>query len=237
MNSETIIKELKALSSEKYKENVMKLGIPEHSSLGVSTGDVRKLAKTIEKSNELAFECWSSGYHEAKMLACLIFDTNTMKLDDLPPLMKEVFSWDLCDHLCKNLILKLKNYQVMIDEWCQSDQTYIKRAAFTLIASTLIHSKELSDECIEHYLEIIKENSYDGREHVKKAVSWALREIGKRDFVCQVKAVLLAHELILSEKKPQVWIGKDALKEIENLVSVEGRGRLISVDSMMGKNK
>lgn len=235
MNIETIINDLKALASEKYKANVMKLGIPEASSLGVNTGDVRKLAKTIKKSNELALECWNTGYHEAKLLACLIFDPKTFQLDDLAYLMKDVYSWDLCDHLCKSLILKLKNYPVLIDEWVHSDQTYIKRAAFTLIASTLIHTKELSEQTIDSYLEFIKHDSNDEREHVKKAVSWALREIGKHDFNCQEKAVLLAHELILSNNKAQVWIGKDALKEIENLVAVEGRGRLISSESMMGK--
>lgn len=230
-----IIDELKKLSFEKYRENVIKLGIPEESSIGVNTGDIRKLAKSLPKTNELAFELWQTGYHEAKLLAVLLFDKKKIALEQAAELITDVHSWDLCDHLCKNLLLKLPGYQELIFKWYLSEGTYYKRAAFTLIALAAIHEKELSEETIEKYLQLISDNSSDGREHVKKAVSWALREIGKRDFDCQEKAVLLAHELKDSTNKVQVWIGKDALKEIENLVKVEGRERLISANSKMGK--
>jgi len=233
MNCNEIIDELKKMSSEKYKANVVKLGIPEENSIGVSTGDIRKFAKLLSKSNDLAFELWETGYHEAKLLAVLVFDKKTILLKEAANLMKDVQSWDLCDHLCKNLLLKLAGYQNLIFDWSQSEGTYYKRAAFTLIASAAIHEKKLSEEIIADYLRLIQENSCDEREHVKKAVSWALREIGKRDFDCQEKAVLVAYELKQSTNKYQSWIGKDALKEIENLVKVEGRGRLISADSKM----
>lgn len=151
--------------------------------------------------------------------------------------MEEVYSWDLCDHLCKNLLINITGYQELIFEWCKLEGTYYKRAAFTLIAATAMHEDELPEQVIAQYLQLIQENSYDETEYVKKAVSWALREIGKRDFECQEKAVLIANELKQSSNKVQSWIGKDALKEIENLVRVDGRTRLISVNSKMGKEK
>ncbi len=237
MTCDKILEELNNLSSEKHKENVVKMGIPKENSMGVSTVDIRKLAKSIAKSNTLAMELWNTHYHEAKLLAVLLFDKKTMSLADVSILMNDVFSWDLCDHLCKNLFIKIKGYQSLIFDWCNSGNTYFKRAAFTLIASTVIHEKAVSEDEIDSYLKLIKENSIDEREHVKKAVSWALREIGKKDFECQEKAILLAHELKSSANKSQSWIGKDALKEIENLVQVEGRGRLISADSKMGKEQ
>lgn len=237
MTSNEIISKLESLASEKYKANVIKMGIPEENSIGVSTGDVRALAKSIPKSNELAFELWNTGYHEAKLLAVLVFDKKTLDIEKIPDLMNQVFSWDLCDHICKNLIIKLKGYQEFIFDWCNSGKTYRKRAAFTLIASSAMHENTLTDEEINNYLALIREHSSDEREHVKKSISWALREIGKKDFNCQEKAVLLAHELIDSGNKAQVWIGRDALKELENLVQVKGRGRLISADSKMGKEQ
>lgn len=237
MTCETILDKLKSLSTEKYKQNVVKLGIPEENSLGVSTGDIRALAKDIPKSNELALELWNTGYHEAKLLAVLLFDKKTVSLDQASALMADVASWDLCDHLCKNLIIKRKDYPSLILDWCNSGRTYYKRAAFTLIASAAVHEKRLTPEDIDLYLKLIKEHSADERVHVKKAVSWALREIGKRDFECQEKAAVLAQELKASADKAQAWIGNDALKEIENLVRVEGRGRLISASSQMGRQK
>lgn len=237
MSCNKIIEKLKSLSSKKYKENVVKLGIPKENSIGVSTGDIRKLAKGIPKSNSLAMELWDTRYHEAKLLAILLFDKKTVSLEDAAILMNDVFSWDLCDHLCKNLIIKLKDYQSLIVNWCNSEKTYFKRAAFTLIASAAIHEKSISQEEVDGYLKLINENSIDERKHVEKAVSWAMREIGKRDFESQEKALLLAHEFKKSPNKSQSRIGKDVLKEIENLVQVEGRRRLISVHSQMGKNR
>lgn len=88
---------------------------------------------------------------------------------------------------------------------------------------------------LDYYLGLIARYSDDGREHVKKAVSWALREIGKRDFNYNEKALLLAHEFAESDSKALNWIGKDTIKEFETLVKAEGCGRLTSSKSQMGK--
>ncbi len=237
MTSNEILSGLKALSSEKYKANVVKLGIPEACSIGVSTGDVRKLAKTVGKDNALAHDLWNTGYHEARLLAVLIVDKKQFSLQEAEAFMHDVISWDLCDHLCKNLLIQLKGYEDLIEKWCDAEATYMKRAAFTLMASAAIHEKNLQMEALDHYLTLIRTYSDDEREHVKKSVSWALREIGKRDFDYQEKAVLLAHDLMENGNKAQKWIGKDALKELEKLVKAEGRSRLISSDSRMGKGE
>lgn len=236
MNCEEIIKELKAEASDKYKANVVKMGIPQEYSIGVSTSFVRSLAKKIKKSNELAYELWNTGYHEAKLLAVLLFDKKNFTIEAADALMSDVISWDLCDHLCKNLVIKLKNYESLIAEWIISPHTYKKRGAFTLIASSAIHDKAIADETLDEYLELIRTHSQAEQEHVKKAVSWALREIGKKDFTYNEKALLLAYDLKEHGNKTQVWIAKDAIKELENLVKAEGRSRLISANSQMGKN-
>ena len=108
MNSKEIIDYLKSEASEKYKENVIKMGIPEKFCIGVSTSTLRKFAKKLDKSNELAFELWNTHYHEARLLAVLIFDYKCLSYDQIDTLMSEVLSWDLCDHLCKNLIINLE---------------------------------------------------------------------------------------------------------------------------------
>lgn len=235
MTCDEIIEELKANASEKYKENVVKMGIPEEYSIGVSTAVVRSIAKKAGKSNELARELWNSGYHEAKLLAVLVFDKKTISHDEIEKLICDVQSWDLCDHLCKNLIIKLKSYDEFISNWIVSTHIYKKRAAFTLIASSVVHNKTITNDTLDDYLRIVQEYSDSEHEHVRKAISWALREIGKKDFTYNEKAILLAHELKESGNKNKMWIAKDALKELETLVKVEGRGRLISSNSKMGR--
>lgn len=235
MTCSEIIEKLQRCSSEKYKENVVKMGIPEKCSIGVSTSEIRNLAKEIGKSNELAHELWETGYHEAKLLAVLLFDRKQITNGEIESLMGDVSSWDLCDHLCKNLIIKRKDYDFFIRTWSSSSEVYKVRAAFTLIASAAIHDDKISEEALEDYLLLIRECSKNQHEHVKKAVSWALREIGKIDYNNNEKALILANELMESGTKTQVWIAKDVKKEIENVVQAAGRKRLISKNTKMGQ--
>ena len=234
MNNRDIIEELQSLASEKYKANVVKMGIPEEHCIGVPTGEVRNIARKAGKSNELAFELWNTGYHEARLLAVLVFDKKGITHSDIEKLMSEVVSWDLCDHLCKNLISKMKDYEEFVYNWITSAHIYKKRAAYTLIATSAIHDKKLSNDTLDMYLKLIREAQDIEHEHIKKAVAWALKEIGKRDFDYNEKALLVAHELLDNGNKTQIWIAKDAIKELENMVKVEGRGRLISTKTQMG---
>lgn len=236
MKKEEILEELKSQASDKYKANVVRMGIPEECSIGVSTSVVRSLAKKAGKSNESAFELWETGFHEARLLAVLMFQPKELTPNDIERLISDVISWDLCDHLCKNLIMKRKDYAYFICEWITSAEIYRKRAAFTLIASSVIHDKKITEEILDSYLNLIRDYSGQEHEHIKKAASWALREIGKKDFDYNEKALLLAYDLKENGNKTQVWIAKDAIKELENLVKAEGRTRLISADTQMGRD-
>lgn len=237
MTYREVMEELRACANDRYKSNVVKMGIPENGCIGVSTGDVRALAKKIGKSDDLAGELWKSGVHEARLLAALLFDAKKISDAEITALMNDVVLWDLCDHLCKNLIVKRKDYDVLIGKWIDSDKIYCKRAAFTLIAACAVHDKNVSEEKLDTYLQWIRQYSSDPREHVKKAVSWALREIGKIDFSYNEKAVLLAHEWKECGDKTQKSIAADALKELETVVQVAGRKRLISSQMQMGRQE
>ena len=236
MNSIEIVEYLKAEASEKYKTNIVKMGIPAENCIGVSTAILRKLSKGLEKSNKLAFELWNTHYHEARLLSVFLFNSKTLTFSDIDNLMAEVISWDLCDHLCKNLIIKLENYEEYIFNWITANHIYKRRAAFSLIASAAIHDKKIAQDTLDLFLKLISENSNSEHEHIKKAVSWALREIGKIDFDFNEKALVVAHELLKTGNKTQIWIAKDTIKELENVTKTEGRKRLISVNSKMGQN-
>ena len=156
MNSRDIIKELQSLASEKYKANVVKMGIPEEHCIGVSTGEVRNIARKVGKSNELAFELWNTGYHEARLLAVLVFEKKGISHSDIEKLMSEVVSWDLCDHLCKNLISKMKDYEEFVYKWITSAHIYKKRAAYTLITASATHDRKLSNDTLQGKIYFLK---------------------------------------------------------------------------------
>ena len=235
MDCQEMIKELMVQASEKYRENMIRMGIPAENSIGVAMCVVRDLAKKAGKSQEVASELWNTKYHETRLLAVLLMNPKVTTDAEAERLFLDVVSWDLCDHLCKNLFFKMKSRDIFITKWIQEPQLYKKRAAFVLIAASVIHDRKLTDETVDSYLELVTQYADDGREHVKKAVSTALREIGKKNFHYNEKALLLAYEWIEGESKTLRWIGKDAAKELETMVKAEGRGRLISANTRMGK--
>lgn len=237
MTKNEVLDFLNSNSSERLKQNLVRMGIPEQDSMGVSTAEVRKLARVIGTSQTLAVELWRTGYHEAKMLAVLIADIQQVDSAFIEWMMQAVVSWDLCDHLCKNLIAKLPDYEQFILNWSNDSRIYYKRAAFCLVATTAIHNEELGSSEVDKYLDLVNLHSDDSRAHVKKAISWALREIGKINMKCRDKAISLAQELMASSSKSKIWIGKNALKELELLIQVKERRRLISSNSKMVENK
>ena len=114
---------------------------------------------------------------------------------------------------------------------------YKKRASFVLIAASTIHDKSMTKETLDIYLKLVYENSCYEHDHIKKAVSWALREIGKTDFEYAEKVLLTAYDLLASGNKVQIWIAKDVIKELETVVKVKERKRLITSNSKMGRER
>lgn len=227
---EEVIDCLKNYSSEKHRDKVKRLGIPVESTLGVSTKDIRKIAKKIGTNHKLAEQLWKTEYHEPRLLAALI--ANPEKTTDklIESWLDQVESWDLCDHLCKELIQEVDGIEKNIEKWANDSRVYLKRAVFTLIVA-LVSDKKPSSEEIDNYIEIIKSYSDDKRKHVKKAVIWALKEIGKMDFDKNEKAQKLAKYFIENGTNTQRSIGKKVLKEIKDLVKVSGREHLVKADS------
>lgn len=231
---EEILRYLKDNASEKYKSNVVRMGIPAEEAIGVSTSELRKLAKKYPKDKQLVDQLWRAGFHETKIIGVLLMKPNEYTSEEIEDYMSFVISWDLCDLFCKTVLIKRKDFEAFILKWLKNSDTYRKRASYTLIASMSVHSA-VSDEEVEKYLQLIDDSTIPNDPIIRKAVSWALRELGKIDEPAKAASIELATKFSQSEDKARQWIGKDALKELETLVRVSGRNRLISSKSKMGK--
>ncbi|WP_336992154.1 DNA alkylation repair protein [Leucobacter sp. VD1] len=229
VTSRELLAMLRAEASERHRLSVVRLGIPEADSIGVPIPVIRRIAKGVGRSNPLARELWATGVHEARLLAALVFDPATLALDEASGLLVDVRSWDLCDHLCNSLFLRIEGYGSRIPVWAAAEPTYTKRAAFALMASATTHERALSEETVGVYLDLIERHAGDPRLHVKKAVSWALREVGQRDLVSRDRAVEVAQRLVAAAEPPRVWVGRDALRDLERMRFVEGKRRLVVV--------
>jgi 3-methyladenine DNA glycosylase AlkD len=191
-----------------------RFGINPANSYGVSIPNLRSIARETGRDHTLAQELWASGIHEARMLASMIDDPKMTTEAQLESWVKDFDSWDVCDQCCMNLFEKTPFAYQKAVEWSAKDKEFIKRAGFVLMARLAVSDKKAEDRKFEAFLSIIKREALDNRNFVKKAVNWALRQIGKRNVNLNLKAVETAKEIQGMNSKSAGWIASDAIREL-----------------------
>jgi len=191
-------------------------GIKPAKIYGVSIPNLRSIAKEIGTNHKLAQELWSSGIHEAQILASMIADPDMTTEKLIDTWVKDFDSWDICDQCCMNLFRNTKFAYRKAIEWSASDKEYVKRAGFVMMACLAAGDKKAQDEKFIDFLPIIKKEAGDSRNYVQKAVNWALRQIGKRNAALNRKAVETAEEIQKMSMRSAKWIASDALRELKS---------------------
>ncbi|MFH1520922.1 MAG: DNA alkylation repair protein [Candidatus Micrarchaeota archaeon] len=214
MDYQTIIKKLRAASNPKNVEGMVRFGISSKNTLGVSMPILRKLGKEIGKNHELAQELWDSEIHEARILAGLVADPKKLTEKQMEHWVKDFDSWDVCDQVCMNLFSKTKIAHRKALEWTARDEEFVRRTGFALMAALAVHDKKASDSKFKVFFPLIEKYSFDERNFVRKAVNWALRQIGKRNKNLNRAAIFCAQKISKKESKSAKWIANDALREL-----------------------
>jgi len=216
MRYEEIIEKMKTLSKPENVEGMTRYGINPKNNLGIPIYQLRPLAKEIGTSHGLALKLWDSKIHDARLLACFIDDPVQVTSKQMDAWAEDFDSWDICDQACTSLFDLTPLAYEKVYQWAEKEKEFVKRAAFSLIAGLAVHDKKASDEKFVSFLKIIKKQSTDDRNYVKKAVNWALRNIGKRDPSLNKKALQTAKEIRQIDSKTARWIANDAIKELES---------------------
>lgn len=208
-----ILKRLKSLSNPKAVAGMSGFGINPKDAYGISIPQLRKIAKGIGRDHELAKHLWRSRIHEARILASYIDESMKVTEAQLEKWVRDLDSWDVCDQVCGLFEETPYAYKKAI-EWSSRKEEFVKRAAFALIAGLAVHDKKASDEQFEQFLPIIKHEATDDRNFVKKAVNWALRNIGKRNKRLNKRAIDIAREIHRMDSRTAKWIASDTLREL-----------------------
>src|SRR4030042_1404543 len=214
MKDREIIKKLKSLSNPKNIEGMIRFGINPKTTYGVSLPVLRKMAKQIGKNHQLAQQLWDSGIHEARILAGLIGEPEKLTEKQMEKWVKDFDSWDICDQVCSNLFDKTQFAYSKAFTWTKRKEEFVKRAGFVMMACLSVYDKEANNKKFEQFFPIIKREADDQRNFVRKAVNWALRQIGKRNLVLNKKAIAVAKQIQKMESKSAQWIANNALKEL-----------------------
>ena len=217
MNSvKDVLDKLQSKAQPEQLRGMAKYGMTVERRLGVSVPELRKLAKEIGKNHKLALDLWRTGIAEARILAGMVDDPAELTEEQMEDWVKDIDSWDVCDQVCMNLFEKSQLAWKKIIDWSEREEEFVKRTAFSLIACLAWHDKKASDEKLIESLPVIRRGSTDERNFVKKAVNWALRNIGKRNLRLNQVVINTAKEMQRLDSKAARWIAADAIRELES---------------------
>lgn len=193
-----------------------RFGIDTGRAVGVTVTELRRFARDLGHDHELAAALWASGVHEARLLASLVDEPAMVSEAQMEAWVADLDSWDVCDGVCGNLFDRTPFALDKAVEWSSREPEFQKRAAFALMASAAVHRRDLPDAAFASLLPVIRAQAIDERNYVKKAVSWALRQIGKRSSGLNPRAVRTAEQIERIDSRAARWVARDALRELRS---------------------
>jgi 3-methyladenine DNA glycosylase AlkD len=216
ITTDRIIADLRRHANPKNVAGMARYGISTRDTLGVPIPVLRALARDLSPDHPLALGLWRSGIHEARILATMIEDPRLVTATQIERWLADLDSWDVCDQLCANLLEDAPLARRRMTVWARRKPEFIRRAGFVLMARIAVSDKRAADGIFLNYLEFIQRHGADGRNMVRKAVNWAIRQIGKRNVPLNRAAIRTAQVFVSSPDPSVRWIGTDAMRELRS---------------------
>jgi 3-methyladenine DNA glycosylase AlkD len=211
---EEALQKLHAQARPDQVAGMARFGMAAEGRLGLSVPAMRRIAKELGRDHRLALKLWKTGSPEARMVASMIADPEKLTESQMDAWVRDFNSWDVCDQVCQNLFERSPYAWRKIRAWATREEAFVRRAAFALLACLAWHDKEAGDARFIQALALIKRAATDERNFVKKAVNWALRNIGKRNLALNRAAIAAAREIRQTDARAARWIAADALREL-----------------------
>jgi 3-methyladenine DNA glycosylase AlkD len=211
-----VLRELKTLANPKVRSKMAYFGVTVPTAYGISAPLLHALARRIGKNHQLAEQLWSSGIHEARILATLIGESDKVTSKQMERWARDFASWDVVDAACCYLYASAPPAWGQVEVWSRRKEEFVKRAAFSLLAYLSYKDRTTPDARFEQFLRVIEREASDERNFVRKAVNWALRNIGKRSTYLNRAAIRAAERIRKQESRSARWIASDALRELRS---------------------
>lgn len=215
MQFSQVIAELHSMADPEVVKGLGRFGLPTENALGISAPKLRALAKRVGRDQALSLKLWETGIHEARVLAALVGERDQVSKRQMNQWAGDFDSWGVCDACCAVLFVHTAHAMEMAFKWSRDKREYVKRAGFVLMAAMAVHQKSLADSKFVPMLRAIREQAADERGFVRKAVNWALRQIGKRNFHLNKLAIRTAIGMQSLSSPAARWVAADALRELQ----------------------
>lgn len=208
------LKWLERNGTKPNRDGLARYGIEAPKAFGVPMGKIQALAKRLGPNHDLAAALWETGWYEARLLTAFVAEPERLTSAQMDRWCRAFDNWAVCDTLCFHLFDRSPLAFGKVGQWSRRRQEFVRRAAFALLASLALHDKKAKDVSFSRCLPLLEAAAEDDRNFVKKAVSWALRGVGRRSAGLHAEALALAHRLTSSSRPSARWVGRDALREL-----------------------
>lgn len=212
--ADQVIEQLQTSARPDQLDGMARFGLTGARRLGVAVPDMRRIAKAVGRDHGLALALYATGIPEAMMVASMIDVPAEVTDAQMEAWVVDFAAWDVCDQVCMNLFEKTPLAWQKIHDWSTRDEEFVKRAAFALIACLAWHHKTATDDQFVVLIPVIRAGATDERNMVKKAVSWALRNMGKRSPTLRTVALQTAQDLRQIDSRPARWIAADVQRDL-----------------------
>jgi len=210
-----VLRQLKAAADQRVRAKMAYFGVHVPKAHGISAPVLHQFAKHIGKDHGLAQQLWKTSIHEAKILATLIGEAEKVTAAEMDQWARDFDAWDVVDAACCYLYAHAKPAWNKATAWSRRREEFVKRASFSLIAYLSYKDEAAPDARFVRFLRVIEREAHDERNFVKKAVNWALRNIGKRNKRLHREAIRAAERIRLQDSRAARWIAADALRELK----------------------
>jgi len=211
-----VIEKMRLMSDPEALAGKARFGINVEKSFGLRMPVIRSLARDIGLNHKLALELWDTGFVDARLLAPMVADIKQIDDSVMEKWVAGFASWDVCDQCCMGLLRRHPKAFDKVKEWAAREEEFVRRAGFALLATLAVHKKREPDQTFINLLPLIEQYAFDKRNFVKKAVNWALRQIGKKNRHLNGLAISAAKRILEQDTAPARWIANDTLRELQD---------------------
>ena len=211
-----VMAELDAMADPEAAKGMAYFGVRAKAPLGISMPRLRALARRAGRDHGLAARLWATGIHEARILAGLVDVPAEVTQRQMDAWVRDFDSWDVCDQVCMSLFDRTPWAHEKAVEWAGREEEYVRRAGFAMMATLAVHDKKAPDARFEAFLPVIERHAGDDRNFVRKAVNWALRQIGKRNPALNREAIAAGERIRAQGSRAARWVAADALRELKS---------------------
>ncbi len=216
LTADQVLTELRDASEPGVTASLSAAGITTAQAYGVRVGQLLSIARQTAPSHDLAATLWQTGIYEARIVAAMVDRPEWVTDAQMETWAEEFDSWAICDTVCSVLFDRTPHAVAKAAAWSSRPEEFVKRASFALMSSLALHDRSLDNAIFEAFLPLIEAQAWDDRNLVRKAVNWALRQIGKRNLALNACARSTAERIRLQDTRTARWIAADAIRELQS---------------------